>query len=75
MKTDQIQRRIYVLTGADIQRIKNLVEAVEDAVGDLVNYRCVPPIDPRTELASEEAVYLKAVRIIEKLNCNNEPIF
>lgn len=75
MQNRHEQRLIYTLTSKDLQRIKNLLQSVEEAVVELVNYRCVRPIDPKTDLLAESVVYEQTGQIIEQYNRDGEILF
>ena len=39
-------QRFYALTARDAARIRDLIAAVDDAISELLEYRCVRPLDP-----------------------------
>lgn len=46
-------QRFYALTARDAARIRDLIAAVDDAISELLEYRCVRPIDPDDDFPKE----------------------
>lgn len=47
----------YALTAGDVVRIRGLLEAVDDAISELLEYRCIRPLDPDVSLPKEDRVF------------------
>jgi len=61
---------IFTLTPNDVDRIKGLLRSVEEAIGELVAYRCVRPLDAITNFQLEDEVYEQTSRIL--IDCASE---
>ena len=66
---------IYTLTPEDFSRIKGLLRAVEEAIGEIVSYRCVRPLDPDGDFALEDAVYEQTSRVLKDCADKIDDIF
>ena len=55
---------ICTLTPDDVDRIKGLLRAAQEATLELIAYRCVRPLDVNTNFSLEDEVYKQASRIL-----------
>ena len=59
--TDQ---RLYTLTSRDVERIQGLLQSVEEAVIEIMSFRCVRPVDRENDFPMEDAVYQQTSQIM-----------
>ena len=64
-------QRIYALTNRDADRIRALLLAVEEAIAEIIDYRCVRPLDPAESFPLEAAVYRQTSQIMK--DCDVDP--
>ena len=55
---------IFTLTPDDVDRIRGLLRSVEVAIGELVAYRCVRPLDTNVNFTLESDVYQQTSQIL-----------
>ena len=55
---------IFTLTPDDVDRINGLLRSVQEAIGELVAYRCVRPLDANTNVFGEDDVYKQTSQIL-----------
>jgi hypothetical protein len=56
---------IYTLTSRDVDRIRGLLQSVEEAIAEIIAYRAVRPIEPDADLPKEDDVYRQTSGILE----------
>ena len=59
------QNIIHTLTPRDVDRIRGLLQSVEEAIAEIIAYRAVRPIDPGADLPLEDDVYRQTSGILE----------
>lgn len=59
-------QRIYALTNRDADRITALLQSVEAAVTELIEYRCVRPRDAAEDFPQEASVYRQTSQIVQE---------
>lgn len=55
---------IFTLTSNDVDRITGLLRSVEEAIRELIAYRCVRPLDFDTNILLEDEVYKQTSQIL-----------
>jgi hypothetical protein len=55
---------IVTLTPDDVDRIEGLLSAVQEAITELIAYRCVRPLDVNTSFSLEDEVYKQTSQIL-----------
>lgn len=68
-------QRIYALTNRDADRIRALLQSVEAAVAELIDYRCVRPRDGVEDFPHEAAVYRQTSQILQDCELPLEELF
>lgn len=68
-------QRIYALTNRDADRIRALLLSVEEAVAELIEYRCVRPLDPAEDFPLEATVYRQTSEIHRACELPLEELF
>lgn len=56
---------IHTLTSRDVDRIRGLLQSVEEAIAEIIAYRAVRPIDPGAELPKEDDLHRQTSWILE----------
>jgi hypothetical protein len=56
---------IHTLTPRDVDRIRGLLQSVEEAIAEIIAYRAVRPIGPDVDLPMEDDVYRQTSGILE----------
>jgi hypothetical protein len=56
---------LHTLTSRDVERIRGLLQSVEEAIAEIIAYRAVRPIDPGADLPMEDNVYRQTSGILE----------
>lgn len=59
------QNLIHTLTSRDVDRIRGLLQSVEEAIAEIIAYRAVRPIGPDADLPMEDDVYRQTSGILE----------
>ena len=59
-----LDHRLFTLTRRDAERIKGLLESVEEAIAEIIAYRCVRPMDSDADFPMEDAVYQQTTQIM-----------
>ena len=68
-------QRLFILTARDAVRIRDLITAVDDAISELLEYRCVRPLDPDTDFPKETCAHEQANEIRRGLQPRLDEIF
>jgi hypothetical protein len=59
-------QRVYVLTARDVERIRGLLQSVNEAVAEILDYRGVRSIDPEADFPMEDFVYQQTSQIVRQ---------
>jgi len=59
------ETRIHTLTSRDVDRIRGLLQSVEEAIAEIIAYRVVRPLDPVIDFPKEDDVYRQTSGIAE----------
>jgi len=62
------ETRIHTLTSRDVDRIRGLLQSVEEAIAEILAYRAIRPLDPAADLPMEDDVYRQTSGIMEAYN-------
>jgi hypothetical protein len=65
-------QRIYPLTNRDADRIRALLQSVEAAIAEIIDYRCVRPRDLGEDFPQEASVYRQTNEIMQA--CEQLPL-
>ena len=65
--------RLYALTASDAERIKRLLTSVDEAIAELLDYRCVRPIDPEFNFPLESKLYDQTDSVCRDYSRIDEP--
>jgi hypothetical protein len=57
-------QRLYALTNRDVDRITALLQSVEEAVVQLIEHRCLRPLEPGEGFPLEDSVYRQTSQIL-----------
>ena len=68
-------QRIYALTNRDADRIRALLQSVEAAVAEIIDYRGVRPRDAAEDFPQEAAVYRQTSEIMQACELPLEELF
>lgn len=68
-------QRIYTLTNRDCDRIRALLQSVEAAIAELIDYRCVRPWDAVEDFPQEASVYRQTSEILQACDLPLDELF
>ena len=68
-------QKVYALTARDVTRINDLLAVVKEAVGELLEYRCIRPLDPDSDFPREGMTHEQANALLRDLQPRLDEIF
>ena len=68
-------QRLYTLTNRDADRIRALLLSVEEAIAEIIDYRCVRPLDPAEAFPLEAACYRQTSQVMQDCDVEKDTLF